>query len=228
MLHVLKAKKAMRRAVVLSYETIVTSVSHLPEPDDLFAVACVVTINGVPLPVLQIHLLHATQHHLKHRSVRHRELQTGQTAQTNRWRTSSSFSSKYCSHCSGTTSLKPSRNALVWLSTPRENLHSAISLRDRRQRQSQKHYTNSGSRSSYPIYSSLFSSVTRRSAPSSFRSWDVILPRISMSTVKYISKPHSSMSLSLWKNHTSGNRSLLWPLTSSSRSWSCEDWGGEV
>lgn len=42
--------------------------------------------------------------------------------------TSSSFSSKYWSHCSGTTSLKPSRKALVWASTPRVNLHSAIRL----------------------------------------------------------------------------------------------------
>lgn len=42
--------------------------------------------------------------------------------------TSSSFSSKYWSHWSGTTSLKPSRKALVWPSTPRENLHSAIKL----------------------------------------------------------------------------------------------------
>lgn len=47
--------------------------------------------------------------------------------------TSSSFSSKYWSHWSGTTSLKPSRKALVWPSTPRENLHSAIRLQGRQQ-----------------------------------------------------------------------------------------------
>ncbi|CAB1340796.1 unnamed protein product [Coregonus sp. 'balchen'] len=78
--------------------------------------------------------------------------------------TSSSFSSKYWSHCRGTTSLKPSRKALVCPSTPRENRHSAINL---------------------------------RSLPSGFRSCDVIFPRISMSTEKYISKLHSSMLLSL-------------------------------
>lgn len=47
------------------------------------------------------------------------------------------------------------------------------------------------------MYSSLFSSVTRTLAPSGLRSWEVIFPRISMSTEKYISRPHSSMLLSL-------------------------------
>lgn len=47
------------------------------------------------------------------------------------------------------------------------------------------------------IYSSLFSSVTRTLVPSGLRSWDVIFPKISMSTEKYISRPHSSMLLSL-------------------------------
>lgn len=37
---------------------------YLPEPDDLFAVPSVVTIHRVPLPVLQVYLLHAAQHHL--------------------------------------------------------------------------------------------------------------------------------------------------------------------
>lgn len=37
---------------------------YLPEPNYLFAVPCVVSIHRVPLPVLQIYLLHATQHHL--------------------------------------------------------------------------------------------------------------------------------------------------------------------
>lgn len=49
----------------------------------------------------------------------------------------------------------------------------------------------------HPMYSSLFSSVTRMLAPPSFRSCEVTFPRISMSTEKYISKPHSSMLLSL-------------------------------
>lgn len=57
------------------------------------------------------------------------------------------------------------------------------------------------------MYSSLFSSVTRRLAPSGFRSCDVILPRISMSTEKYISRPHSSMSLSLGRHERAGSRS---------------------
>lgn len=47
------------------------------------------------------------------------------------------------------------------------------------------------------MYSSLLSSVTRMLAPPSFRSCEVTFPKISMSTEKYISKPHSSMLLSL-------------------------------
>lgn len=39
---------------------------YLPEPDDLFAVSCIVTIHCVPLPVLQVYLLHAAQHDLDH------------------------------------------------------------------------------------------------------------------------------------------------------------------
>lgn len=39
---------------------------YLPEPNDLFAVPGVVSIHCVPLPVLKIDLLHATQHHLDH------------------------------------------------------------------------------------------------------------------------------------------------------------------
>lgn len=50
--------------------------------------------------------------------------------------TSSSFSSKYCSHWRGTTSLNPSKKALVCSCTPRENRHSAIKLK-------QKKYYNS-------------------------------------------------------------------------------------
>lgn len=47
------------------------------------------------------------------------------------------------------------------------------------------------------MYSSLFSSVTWISPPPSLSSWVEISPRISLSTAKNISKPHSSMSLSL-------------------------------
>lgn len=43
-------------------------------------------------------------------------------------RTSSSRSSKYLSHSSGTTSLKPSRKAFVCASTPLVNRHVVISL----------------------------------------------------------------------------------------------------
>lgn len=42
--------------------------------------------------------------------------------------TSSSLSSKYCSHCKGTTSLKPSRKDLVCSSTPRVKRQFVIKL----------------------------------------------------------------------------------------------------
>lgn len=38
--------------------------TDLPEPDDLLAVARVVPVDGVPLPVVEVDLLHAAQHHL--------------------------------------------------------------------------------------------------------------------------------------------------------------------
>lgn len=38
--------------------------ADLPEPEDLLAAACIVPVDGVPLPVHQVYLLHATQHHL--------------------------------------------------------------------------------------------------------------------------------------------------------------------
>lgn len=47
------------------------------------------------------------------------------------------------------------------------------------------------------MYSSLFSSVTWMFPPSGFSSWVVTSPRISLSTEKNISRPHSSMLLSL-------------------------------
>lgn len=47
------------------------------------------------------------------------------------------------------------------------------------------------------MYSSLFSSVTRMLSPPSFSSWVVTLPRISMSWMKYSSRPHSSRLFSL-------------------------------
>ena len=43
--------------------------------------------------------------------------------------TSNSLSSKYCSHCRGTTSLKPSKNALFCSSTPRVKRHCVIKLK---------------------------------------------------------------------------------------------------
>ena len=46
-------------------------------------------------------------------------------------------------------------------------------------------------------YSSLFSSVTLILDPPGFKSWEMIFPSNSMSTEKNISRPHSSMSLSL-------------------------------
>ena len=59
------------------------------------------------------------------------------------------------------------------------------------------------------MYSSLFSSVTRTLAPSGLRSWEVIFPRISISTEKYISRPHSSMLLSLRRHEFVGSKSSL-------------------
>lgn len=37
---------------------------YLPEPDDLFAVPCVMAVHSVPLPVLKVYLLHSTEHYL--------------------------------------------------------------------------------------------------------------------------------------------------------------------
>lgn len=51
--------------------------------------------------------------------------------------------------------------------------------------------------SPYPIYSSLFSSVTSKFDPPDFSSCEVTFPSSSMSTQKYISKLHSSILLSL-------------------------------
>lgn len=39
--------------------------TDLPEPDDLLAGARVVAVDGVPLPVVHVHLLHAAQHQLQ-------------------------------------------------------------------------------------------------------------------------------------------------------------------
>lgn len=164
--------------------------------------------------------------------------------------TSSSRSSKYCSHWRGTTSLKPSRKARVCSSTPRENLHSIMSLHETWRHLSNKttassrdnkkqttsarlnkwttdlnawnaiHWTSlskcyfffnktievaiiissfdrTAMRTSYLMYSSLFSSVTGMFDPFSFNSIVSTLPSTSKSIVKSSSSAHSSMSLSL-------------------------------
>ena len=54
------------------------------------------------------------------------------------------------------------------------------------------------------MYSSLFSSVTRMLSPPSFSSCVVTLPRISMSWMKYSSRPHSSRLFSLGARQTQG------------------------
>lgn len=41
--------------------------TNLPEPDDLFAVSGIMSIDCVSLPVSQIDLLHPTKHHLQRR-----------------------------------------------------------------------------------------------------------------------------------------------------------------
>lgn len=56
--------------------------------------------------------------------------------------------------------------------------------------------------STHMMYSSLFSSVTRMLSPPSFSSWVVTLPRISMSWMKYSSRPHSSRLFSLGAQET--------------------------
>lgn len=62
----------------------------------------------------------------------------------------------------------------------------------------------------YLIYSSLFSSVTWMFPPSGLSSWVVTSPRISLSTEKNISRPHSSILLSLKKpSKSSWNNVLL-------------------
>lgn len=106
--------------------------TDLPEPHDLLAVASIVSVNRVPLPICQIDLLHSTKHHL-HKT--RPNVSTGfcrVTAQLPIRRpddnTSSSLASKYCRYCWGRTSLKPSKNACVCSSTPLDSLHSATSL----------------------------------------------------------------------------------------------------
>lgn len=90
----------------------------------------------------------------------------------------------------------------------------------------------------YLMYSSLFSSVTWMFPPSGLSSWVVTSPRISLSTEKNISRPHSSMLLSLqakeslsletqltilesnWRAHTSTRlHTLIWSLLISNRKW---------
>lgn len=56
--------------------------------------------------------------------------------------------------------------------------------------------------STHMMYSSLFSSVTRMLSPPSFSSWVVTLPRISISWMKYSSRPHSSRLFSLRAQET--------------------------
>ena len=41
---------------------------YLPEPGHLFAAALVMPVDGVPLPVVNIHFLHSTQHQLHTRT----------------------------------------------------------------------------------------------------------------------------------------------------------------
>lgn len=62
--------------------------------------------------------------------------------------------------------------------------------------------TGSPALKTHMIYSSLFSSVTRMLSPPSLSSWVVTLPRISMSWMKYSSRPHSSRLFSLAAQET--------------------------
>lgn len=56
-------KTHQKLCVVTRYATRI--VTDLPEPHDLFAISSIVSVNGVPLPVRQVDLLHSTQHDLR-------------------------------------------------------------------------------------------------------------------------------------------------------------------
>lgn len=60
------------------------------------------------------------------------------------------------------------------------------------------------------MYSSLFSSVTLMFDPLGFNSCEVIFPNNSMSTANSMSKPHSSILLSLSKNNLNSVTFCLW------------------
>lgn len=60
------------------------------------------------------------------------------------------------------------------------------------------------------MYSSLFSSVTLMFDPLGFNSCEVIFPNNSMSTANSMSKPHSSILLSLSKNNLNSLTFCLW------------------
>lgn len=45
--------------------------TNLPEPKNLLATSGIMSVDGVPLPVHKVYLLHPTQHHLKMRGKQH-------------------------------------------------------------------------------------------------------------------------------------------------------------
>lgn len=137
-------KKQERLKTILSYyyklqlnESLLRLHTDLPEPDDLFTAASIVSVDGVSLPVYQVNLLHTTQHDLGWNTF---SLRQKVYRPLHSWvfvfkHTSNSFASKYCRYCWGRTSLKPSKKACVCSSTPLDRRHSATSLHRQTQAQ---------------------------------------------------------------------------------------------
>lgn len=139
-----KPNKQERLKTILSYyytlqfnESLLRLHTDLPEPDDLFTAASIVSVDGVSLPVYQVNLLHTTQHDLGRNTF---SLRQKVYRPLHSWvfvfkHTSNSFASKYCRYCWGRTSLKPSKKACVCSSTPLDRRHSATSLHRQTQAQ---------------------------------------------------------------------------------------------
>lgn len=151
--------------------------THLPKPNDLLAIPVVVAINGVALPIVDINLLHAAQHQLQFTFVkvfkplqRHHFVEALEECARLLLDSSAKFHQK-CEHFR------------LAISQP-----NAVSYRVIRQSVIS------------PMYSSLFSSVTRILSPSSLSSWWSTCPSTSKSTPNHSSRPHSSMLLS--RTHT--------------------------
>lgn len=171
------------------------------------------SVNGVLLPVAQINFLHSTQHHLQQTELRYRThtvFFVMWSFLNNPWDRHGSIS-----HHLQLFGIKILQILLrkYFIETLKERL--SLFLNSTRQppfcyqseHTQNRHYTPDHSEKQPCVfhyeteadlmYSSLFSSVTWMFPPSGFRSWVVTSPRISLSTEKNISSPHSSILLSL-------------------------------